>query len=70
MRQRRTLQNIPVRATLISAAYLAAGVDRKLYRGGGAVFTLSSVQLNQFTIRSGIMFITTPQEMLQKHYHQ
>lgn len=60
-----TLQNIPVRATLISAvAYLAAGVDRRLQRGEGAVFTLSSVQLNQFAIRSEIIFITSVQEML------
>lgn len=55
-----TLQNIPVRAALISAvAYLPAGADRRL-RG---VFTLSPVQLNPFAITSEISFITTVQEI-------
>lgn len=40
-----TLQDIPVRATLISAvAYLAAGADRRLGGGVGGLFALSSVQ--------------------------
>lgn len=58
-----TLENIPVRATLICAvAYLlqalTGGVGRRGGEGEEALFTLSSVQLNQFTIRSKITVIT------------
>lgn len=69
-----TLENIPVRATLISAvAYLCRRWQEAwAAEGEEALFTLSSVRLNQFTIKSlSSLLLCKPavnvQELVQKH---